>query len=63
MDVEVCAIEELKVVNIMSSSAARCSGCGVRCRDEAGLCQLQGVDPQRFVLSVDNKNELRSRCE
>ena len=26
----------------------------------AGLRQLQGVDPKRFVLSIDNDNEFRS---
>ena len=29
----------------------------------AGLRQLQGMGPTRFVLSVDDDNEMRSRCE
>ena len=28
-----------------------------------GLRQLQGMGPKRFVLSTDNDNEFRSRCE
>jgi len=29
----------------------------------AGLRQLQGMGPKRFVLSGDNDNEFRSQCE
>jgi len=36
---------------------------GGRRRYGAGLRQLQGMGPRRFVLSVDNDNEFRSRCE
>ena len=34
-----------------------------RRRYGAGLRQLQGMGPKRFVLSADNDNEFRSRCE
>jgi len=34
-----------------------------RRRYGAGLRQLQGMGPKRFVLSTDNDNEFRSRCE
>jgi len=40
-------------------SAAR----GGRPRCGAGLRQLQGMGPERFVLSADNDNDLRSPCE
>jgi len=40
-------------------SAAR----GGRSRYGAGLRQLQGMVPKRFVLSADNDNKFRSRCE
>jgi len=36
---------------------------GDRRRYGAGLRQLQGMGPNRFVLSIDNDNEFRSRCE
>jgi len=36
---------------------------GVACRYGAGLRQLQVVCPKRFMLSVDNDNEFRSRYE
>ena len=36
---------------------------GGRRRYGAGLRQLQGMGPKRFVLSADNDNEFRSRCE
>jgi len=36
---------------------------GSRCRYGAGLHQLQGMGPERFVLYADNDNEFRSRCE
>ncbi len=29
----------------------------------AGLRSLEGMGPQRFVLSVDDDTEFRSRCE
>ncbi len=29
----------------------------------AGLRSLEGIDPKRFVLSVDDDTEFRSRCE
>ncbi len=28
-----------------------------------GLCILEGMGPKRFVLSVDDDTEFRSRCE
>ena len=34
-----------------------------RCTRGAGLRQLQGMGPTRFVLAVDDDNEFRSRCE
>jgi len=34
-----------------------------RRRYGAGLSQLQNMGPKKFVLSVDNNNELRSRCK
>jgi len=36
---------------------------GGRRRYGAGLRQLQGVGPKRFILSADNDNEFRSRCK
>ena len=35
---------------------------GLRTRG-AGLRSLEGMDPKRFVLSVDDDSEFRSRCE
>ena len=35
---------------------------GMRTRG-AGLRELQGMGPTRFVLSADDDNEHRSRCE
>ncbi len=35
---------------------------GLRTRG-AGLRSLEGMDPKRFVLSVDDDTEFRSRCE
>ena len=35
---------------------------GLRTR-RAGLRSLEGVGPKRFVLSVDDDTEFRSRCE
>ncbi len=29
----------------------------------SGLRSLEGMDPKRFVLSVDDDTEFRSRCE
>ena len=29
----------------------------------AGICQLEGMGPKRFIFSVDDDTELRSRCE
>ena len=34
-----------------------------RCTRGAGLRQLQGMGPTRFLLAVDDDNEFRSRCE
>ena len=34
-----------------------------RCTRGAGLRQLQGMGPTRFVLAVDDDTEYRSRCE
>ena len=36
---------------------------GGRRRYGAGLRQLQGMGPKRIVLSADNDNKFRSRCE
>jgi len=36
---------------------------GGRRRYGVGLRQLQGMGPKRFVMSADNDNEFRSRCE
>jgi hypothetical protein len=35
---------------------------GLRTRG-AGLRSLEGMGPKRFVLSVDDDTEFRSRCE
>jgi len=43
--------------------ALEAAACGGRRRYGAGLRQLQGMGPKRFVLSADNDNEFRSRCE
>jgi len=48
-----------EVIPPAPESAAR----GGRRRYGAGLRQLQGMGPKRFVLSADNDNEFRSRCE
>ena len=37
--------------------------CGDRCTRGAVLKQIQGMGTKRYVLSVDNDNEFRSRCE
>ena len=34
-----------------------------RCTRGAGLRQLQGMGPTRFVLAVDDDSDFRSRCE
>ncbi len=36
---------------------------GVRCTCGAALKQIHGMGTRRYVLSVDNDNEFRSRCE
>ena len=33
------------------------------CTRGAGLRSLEGMGPKRFVLSVDDDTEFRSRCE
>jgi hypothetical protein len=33
------------------------------CTRGAGLQSLEGMGPKRFVLSVDDDTEFRSRCE
>ena len=44
------------------STAGVLNATGRRTRG-AGLRQLQGMGPTRFVLAVDDDNEFRSRCE
>jgi hypothetical protein len=36
---------------------------GGRCTRGAALKQIHGMGTKRYVLSVDNDNEFRSRCE
>ena len=36
---------------------------GGMCTRGAGLRSLEGMGPRRFVLSVDDDTEFRSRCE
>ncbi len=36
---------------------------GVQCTRGAVLKQIHGMGTRRYVLSVDNDNEFRSRCE
>ncbi len=36
---------------------------GMRCARDAVLKQIHGMGTRRYVLSVDNDNEFRSRCE
>jgi len=48
-----------EVIPTALEAAAR----GGRRRYGAGLRQLQGMDSKRFVLSADNDNKFRSRCE
>jgi len=45
------------------SPALEAAARGGRGRYGAGLRQLQGMGPQRFVPSADNDNEFRSRCK
>ena len=51
---------KLKEVLPLELEAAARSGRRTR---GAGLRQLQGMGPTRFVLAVDDDNEFRSRCE
>ncbi len=37
--------------------------CGGRCTRGAALKQIQDIGTRRYVLSVDNENGFRSRCE
>jgi hypothetical protein len=37
--------------------------CGTRRTRGAALKQIHGMGTRRYVLSVDNDNEFRSRCE
>ncbi len=48
-----------EVIPIQLEEEAR----GVRCTRGAALKQIHGMDTKRYVLSVDNDNEFRSRCE
>ena len=48
---------ELRAAGFKLKAAAR-----VRTRG-AGLRSLEGMGPKRFVLSVDDDTEFRSRCE
>ncbi len=36
---------------------------GARCTRGAALMQIHGMGTRRYVISVDNDNEFRSRCE
>jgi len=47
----------------MIPPALEAAALGGKCRYGTGLCQLQGMGPKRVVLSADNNNEFRSRCE
>jgi hypothetical protein len=48
-----------EVIPLQVEAAAR----GGRCTRGAALKQIQGMGTRRYVLSVDNDNEFRSRCE
>jgi hypothetical protein len=52
---------------VINSSELRAAGFKVKevssCSRGKGLRSLEGMGPKRFVLSVDNDTEFRSRCE
>jgi hypothetical protein len=48
-----------EVLPLQLEAAAR----GTRCTCGAALKQIHGMGTRRNVLSVDNDNEFRSRCE
>ena len=51
-----------KLKEVLPAELEAAARAGRRARG-AGLRQLQGMGPTRFVLAVDNDNEFRSRCE
>jgi len=63
----------MPVAMIINSSELRAAGftlrpeleAAARCRSTrgAGIRQLEGMGPKRFILSVNDDNEFRSQCE
>ena len=50
-------LQELRFSPELETAARRRSTRG------AGICQLEGMGPKRFIVSVDDDAEFRSRCE
>jgi len=73
-DIDVRSKYDSEDINVRSSAAGfslrevippaleAAARCGRRRYYGAGLRQLQGMGPKRFVLSVDNDNEFRTQC-
>jgi hypothetical protein len=51
-----------KLKEVLPPALAGAARGGLRTRG-AGLRSLEGMGPKRFVLSVDDDTEFRSRCE
>ena len=51
-----------KLKEVLPPTLEEASRGGMRTRG-AGLRSLEGMGPKRFVLSVDDDTEFRSRCE